>query len=194
MRRTTRCFVTLIVVLFLLPVGQLRADPAQGFLMQGLLGLGAVPFGTLAGTQQQVAISAVPAVRLGGMLRPLAIAANLGFTSSGNLSPTFQNGTLLTLGPDVMPILWRGAGNNAHLYLLIGLNIGANIITVSTRTNGQITGGFSLGLGGSYFLHPNFGLGVEIGSRTQFISQDSALYGATMVYAGLTGSFVAGSR
>lgn len=193
--RTALPFVAALALGACLAPSAARADGASGFLLQGVLGGGTSVIGIGppgAGTRDNP-FTAMPALRIGGMFRPLAIAGNLAYFSSAALrNGQYTGGNILAVGPDIMPFVWRGAGGSARLYLLFGLNVGAVMNTQSGSTSANVTGGFTFGAGGNYFLHPNFALGVELGSRTQFTPADGTLLATSTLYAALTGSFVAG--
>jgi hypothetical protein len=173
-----------------------RADGASGFMLQGLLGGGTsvIGIGPASSAVRDNPFTAMPSLRIGAMLRPLAIAANLSYFSAATFrSGNYSGGNVITIGPDIMPFVWRSTGGQARLYLLFGLNAGATINTSSGGNNSAaVTGGFTFGAGGNYFLHPSFALGVELGSRTQFASGDGGLLATSTLYAALSGSFVAG--
>ena len=196
MRKLTAApLITLTACLLAPRAAHAEGGAASGFMLQGLLGGGTSVIGISpqgSGVRDNP-FTAMPTLRVGAMLRPLAIAANLSYFSSGTFSNgRYTGGNVITVGPDLMPFVWRSAAGQARLYLLFGLNVGALITTSSSNNDGDFTGGFSFGAGGTYFLHPSFALGVELGSRTQFTTSNSGLLATATLYAALSGTFVAG--
>lgn len=170
------------------------ASPASGVLLQALLG----GSGLVASDGGQASFVAVPMLRVGYLGRHLAVAANVSYFSVSVLTGEYQAAHVMTIGPDVMPYLWRSAYDRARLYVLGGFNLGGTFHAPRVGDNfSNLTGGFTLGVGGQYFLHRNFALGVELGSRTQFArvqvaGGDTELTATSSFYAALSGSFVAG--
>ncbi len=172
---------------------------ASGFMIQGLVG-GAV-------TPASFGPWSTGALRIGAMLDTMAISANVSFFAYAEPKGDYYGVHLLTFGPDIEWFVWSSADGAARLYLMTGFNLGAGIFedkayydpyeepTVD-ETEADFIGGFGLGLGGHYFLHRNFALGVEIGSRTLFIDYSDApsdeVVAISSLYAALSITFVAG--
>ncbi len=146
-------------------------------------------------------------------LRSAAVGGQDGFGSAQRSGAPFVD--VVTVGADVMPYLWQSMAGRARFYLLGGFNLGAAFgghspeasapvpasgpapalqASLATGDGGHFTGGLSFGVGGEYFMHPRFALGVELGSRTQFFRRDDdgGTETVSTLYAGLLGTFIAG--
>jgi hypothetical protein len=192
----------LIGILLLCGATVAEAEPANGFMMQGEIAANLV----LGGAQFFSSVSPLPSLRLGGSWRRVAAALEVNYstfaTSHTNNGFTSTNDFhVVALGPVVEPVLWRSAEDHARLYAVVGFNLGAVISGSSSsggggasfsNHNGDILGGFNLGLLGQYFIHRNFALGVEGGIRAQFVNVSSTLYSVADAYVGLVLTFIAG--
>lgn len=185
-----------VVVAILLAGSPARAEPATGFMVQGLIASNLIIGGVSA---YGPSFTVMPALRLGGQLRRLAIAAELNYASfasldSGNGADTGIH--LIAIGPNLQPVIWQSADRNARLAISCGFNIGAAISTRSGSTTSSsdswVTGGFQGALHGSYFLHPSFALGFESGVRTQIVNADGDHLVVASLYVALSLTFVAG--
>lgn len=175
--------------------GRVHPDsPASGVMLQALLG----GSGLVVSGGGQPSFVAMPTLRVGYLGRYLAAAANVSYFSMSILNDGYQAAHVFTIGPDVMPYVWRSAYDRARLYVLAGFNLGGTFYDPRAGdSSSNLTGGFTLGVGGTYFLHRNFALGVELGSRTQFTrlqttGGDSDLMAISGFFAALSGTFVAG--
>jgi hypothetical protein len=166
--------------------------PANGFMIESVVG------GNISLNAGDPALLVVPTLRIGAMFKPLAVAVNLSYLSSATFSDGYSGRNVITGGIDVMPNVWRSLDDRARLYLLAGFNFGG-VLDTNIRTSmgsgadtSQLAAGFSLGLGGRYFLHRNFALGAELGNRTQFVRPEGNLTAVSTLYGAFTATFVAG--
>ena len=176
-------------------VGAGSSAAASGFLLEGVLSASTtitpisgtdIGFGGLAGT-----------LRAGWMLDSLAVALEIAYgsvTLSNDAGASSYDGTV-TVGPLAKIFLWQTADRVARLYALAGVNFGAVLERDEaggvSRDDETFAAVLDLEFGGCYFLHPNFTLGVEIGTKTTFIGIDNSLY-LSSFFAALTIGFVAG--
>jgi hypothetical protein len=184
MKKVTSLVVVGVLVVLLLPAAgsaQLTPAfptaaerPASGFLLQGGLATGV---SWIAGLGSSFAVMNVQGVlRVGAMFDLLAITAELSYASFSDV--TSYGGTLL-LGPSADIFLWRSADETVRFYVLAGANFGANMTREDADpptpavSDDTFAAQLVLGVGGMFFLHRNFPLGVEIGSRTTFVGADN---------------------
>jgi hypothetical protein len=163
-----------------------------GFAMQALLG-GAVPLVSAPGGGTA---PAGPTLRVGVSSPAILAAASVSYL--GMSDPAGTGGLhSLTAGMDLLPYAWHHRDGRARLYLLFGGNVGVSI-QAAQPAHGEagpghaLSGGFSVGIGGQYFLHPGYALGVEIGARTQLWRPEGTLGASAGLYGALSGTFVAG--
>lgn len=167
-----------------------QAEHATGFMLQAGLGTG-VAFGA-SSMGNPIGATVIPGVRIGGMLRPLWIAGEISYLSAAQLNDKYSGENIIVFGPVVAPYVWKSNDARAGLYLLGGFNIGAFVGTLAGSAEGHVTGGLLFGAGGTFFVHPNFAMGMEIGSRTQFTSFSPNTFATSAIYGALTATFVAG--
>ncbi|MDI7269894.1 MAG: hypothetical protein QME96_18030 [Myxococcota bacterium] len=199
MRRLPKVIVPAVVCLGLAhtPPAVASEGAASGFMIQGLVG-GTRVWSSFRGMQPFA--EPVSVLRIGGMWDTMAVAANVSFFAVAQPEGDYEGIHVLSLGPDLELFVWSSADGAARLYVLAGFNLGVGIDEEAAppspdpefdETEFDFVGGFCLGLGGHYFLHRNFALGVEIGSRTLFID-DPIIRAISSLYAALSITFVAG--
>lgn len=161
-----------------------------GFALQAVLG-GAVP---LVSSPGGGTAPAGATLRLGLHSRPILAALSLGY--QGMSAPAGGGLHALTAGVDLMPTVWEHRDGRARLYVLLGGGVGLGIADTgppggeAPRT--AVSGGFSVGLGGRYLLHPGYALGVEVGARTQLFREGDAWGAQSGLYGAMTGTFATG--
>jgi hypothetical protein len=205
MKRATGLMVASILVVLLLPAagsaqvapGTIPAPanerPATGFLLQGGLATGATWITGLGGAVAFMNLQG--SLRVGAMFDALAITAEISYSSVSD--DTSYDGTLL-LGPSADIFLWRSSDQTVRLYVLAGVNFGVNMERedadppTPAASDDTFASQLVLGVGGMFFLHRNFPIGVEIGSRTTFIGVDNPEY-VSGFFAGLNFGLVAGN-
>lgn len=179
-----------------------RADVA--FAIQPTVGVGTAvdPVDTsVASTSSSVvpreAFRMVPALRIGidvGSLMVLAYGSNsVAGVQSHQVSGLTRAGILFE------PAVWHSDDERVHLYLVGGGGIVAisgtevSVDAMGTMTSSVSSAGatFVAGIGGSYAIHPNFALGLEIAVEPDVISLDSGTYIGNQTVVSLTGTFVA---
>jgi hypothetical protein len=167
-----------------------RAEPAQGFMLQGELALTGNVFESIVTASS---VSLVPTLRLGALLRNLSVALEAAYDGSDDGNQHSLH--LFAFGANVQPVVWRSADGMARLNVVLSAFGGAGIqkepngFGTTTKTTGF--GGFAAGIGGHYFLHRSFALGLESGVRAQFVDA-SNLEKFAALYVALVGTFVAG--
>ena len=122
--------------------------------------------------------------------------ASLSYSSVSMPEGDYVGYHLLTLGPNVEATVWDTSDGTARMYLVAGFDLGAGLqqgtsFPGADENDEEFVAGFTLGVGGRYFLHRNFGLALEIGSRTRFFEAEDPTVLSTL-YAALTAAFVAG--
>ena len=172
---------------------------ATGFLLEG-----ALAFGTSVGaTETSTGIGIIGisgSLRAGYMADALALALDIAYSSAsvedeaGNSN--YQGSVML--GPLAQIFLWQSADRAARLYALAGVSFGDAIERTNyaepllpDTSDDTFMAALNLGFGGCYFLQRNFTLGLELGSKTNFIGTKDTLY-LSIFYAALTIGFVAG--
>ena len=172
------------------PTGVGGSAKATGFMLEGVLtagtaivplGVGGLTFGGVSGS-----------LRAGAMFDSFAIALEAVYASGSD--DDNYTGTV-AFGPVGQIFLWQTPDRAAGIYALLGVDFG-DAITKRTAGTVEVTDDtflalLNLGFGGSYFLSPNFSLGLEVGSKTSFIGIDNPTY-LSLFYAALTIGFVAG--
>lgn len=139
----------------------------------------------------------VPALRLGadfGSLRLLAYGSNSNAgVQNHQVSGFTRAGVLLE------PILWRSDDDRVELYFIGGGGLVAMAGTtvavdamMGTKFNSFTATGatFFAGVGGSYAVHPNFALGLELAIEPDLVSLDSGTYIGDQAIVSVTGTFV----
>jgi hypothetical protein len=185
---------------------QEAVQPATGFMVQPMLAVGSTvgapaptppPEGGAAedaefGGVSTLGFAMVPTVRVGAMLRPLAVALNFGFTfdtlQAGDVKRT---NSVLNVGVDVEPFIWRAPDGKTRVYVLGGAGVLFTEQPGSVKTAAGPT--FTVGLGGLYSVHTNFAIGMELGSQLQLLFLPDATAITNRMYFGFHGTFVAGS-
>ena len=165
---------------------------ATGFLLGGTLSAGAT-FGAL-NAATDIGFGFHGGMRLGWMLDLLAAAVEVTY-GSGSDDNSYDGA--VTAGPVVNFFFWRTLDDTVRLYALGGAAFGALLERETPEVGPEVSDDtflatLSLGVGGCYFLHPNFLIGLEVGSRTDFIGADNTGY-LSGFFASLTLGFVAGS-
>ncbi|MCS6912616.1 MAG: hypothetical protein NZ890_05195 [Myxococcota bacterium] len=167
-----------------------HAEPRDvGFALQTLVG-GTLP---LLSAPAAGAAPTGPTVRLGLSAPALLLAATLGYQGLSRPGDPRGGIHVLTTGIDIAPSLWQGPGGRAQLYLLLGGQVGLTLQGPPEGLVPEVSGGFAVGIGGQYVLHPSFALGVEVGTRTQLWRTDGLLGASSGLYGALSGTFVVGS-
>jgi len=185
-------FLGIVVVLLALAASPARAEPATGFMVQGLIASNLMVGGAYYGPNFTV----MPALRLGGQLRRIAVAAELNYSTFAELDGTDNGLHLIAVGPNLQPVIWASAEGNARLAIACGFNVGAVVQTrsssTSSRSDSFVTGGFNGALHGGYFLHPSFAPGPAGGVRAQIFNFEGDHVVVAAVYVALSLTFVAG--
>jgi hypothetical protein len=175
-----------------------RAD-SIGFMLQPGLGFGtsivpapdvtAMPTAPAAGPSTSFTL--IPMLRIGVAFRPVAFAFEISYSAGGIIFDTAGDTTssVIRLGLVGEPIFWRSADHRVRLYALLGVN---TLTLGQARVSPSWGAGFSLGFGGTYSVHPNFAVGLELGARPEFVPETGAMFISSEVYVALTGTFVTG--
>ena len=142
----------------------------------------------------------VPALRLGLDFESWMLFA---YGSNSNVGvQDHQVSGLTRAGVLAEPVLWRSDDERVGLYLIAGGGIVAMAGTtvaingMGTKASAFTATGFTflVGVGGSYAVHPNFALGLELAVQPDVISLDSGTYIGDEAIVSVTGTFVAAQR
>ncbi|HEY6033682.1 MAG TPA: hypothetical protein VIV58_05460 [Kofleriaceae bacterium] len=138
----------------------------------------------------------VPALRLGIDFGSLML---LGYGSNSNAGVQNHQVTGFTrAGVLVEPVLWRSDDDRVGVYLLAGGGLVAMAGTtvsvdamMGTKFNSFTATGatFLVGVGGTYAVHPNFALGLELAIQPDLVSLDSGTYIGDQAIVSITGTF-----
>ncbi len=203
---TPRLFVSLAMLscALLLPA---RSDADVAFALQPGLGVGTAvqPIDTTTASSATSSVSResflmVPSLRLGIDLGSVLILA---YGSNANAGVQDHQVVGITrAGALVEPTLWRSHDGRVAMYLVAGgglvtlsgatVSISAMRPTASSFVSPGVT--FVAGLGGSYAVHPNFAVGLELAVQPDFVSLDSGLYFGNQTIVSVTGTFLTGDR
>jgi len=142
-----------------------------------------------------------PALRLGVDFGSLML---LGYGSNSNAGvQNHQVSGFSRAGILVEPVLWRSSDDRVAVYFIGGgglVAMAGTTVSVDAMMNAKFnsftaTGEtFLVGVGGSYAVHPNFALGLELAIQPDFVSLDSGTYIGDQAVVSVTGTFVAADR
>ncbi|HTR52052.1 MAG TPA: hypothetical protein VMJ10_15170 [Kofleriaceae bacterium] len=179
-----------------------RADepaPETGLIVQPAIALGTGVAAVMAGSgAPPEASGTLPILRVGLERSGYAIALDFDYTTAVASAPISSVvATRSSAGVDFEPVLWSSADRDVRLYGLVGagVDVSRQPGTGSPPSNSTGLGGRgSLALGAMYFVHPNLGIGFELGDRFDYISIDSLGITSNSVYVALAATFVTRAR
>ena len=195
----------LLFTLAVLLCGRARADVA--FALQPGLGVGTAvqPIDTTTASSASSSVPResflmVPTLRLGidlGSVMILAYGTNANTGVEGH-----QVVGITRAGALVEPTLWRSHDGRVAMYLVAGgglVTLSGATVTINammTKASSFVSPGvtFVAGVGGSYAVHPNFAIGLELAVQPDFVSLDSGLYIGNQAIVSVTGTFLTGDR
>ena len=158
---------------------------ASGFMLKVAL---PVASGVLTTSSSQISFNALPAVFLGG-ISSIGIGGGLGVQFS-NISVTgsytSDSMTTIILCPQLSYISPGTAGGKVRFTLNAGPILGI-VEGLQSYSETELVAGYIIGLGGMFFPHRSFGVGVEAGLAGQFWTESDLsinyMYGALTAVA-----------
>jgi len=143
----------------------------------------------------------VPELRLGVDFGSLML---LGYGSNSNAGvQNHQVSGFSRAGFLFEPVLWRSSDDRVAVYFIGGgglVAMAGTTVSVDAMMNAKFSSftatgeTFLVGVGGSYAVHPNFALGLELAIQPDFVSLDSGTYIGDQAVVSVTGTFVAAER
>ena len=143
----------------------------------------------------------VPELRLGVDFGSLML---LGYGSNSNAGvQNHQVSGFSRAGVLFEPVLWRSSDDRVAVYFIGGgglVAMAGTTVSVDAMMNAKFSSftatgeTFLVGVGGSYAVHPNFALGLELAIQPDFVSLDSGTYIGDQAVVSVTGTFVAADR
>jgi len=166
-------------------VGEIGGPPQTGFQLQARMA-----------TQLGLTSIITPGFSVGYRTGNMVIGAELGFTA-GSLEDdtTTDSFSLIHIMPMIYFDVWQSRDGKARLNLVGGAGFGKGTLTSETmgmKTEASATFIPVLaGIGGDYYLHKNFALGVEVGAAVPILTSveddgmDVGLSGSTQSLHGM---------
>jgi len=191
-----------ILTLVLLSCAVARADVA--FALQPAIGVGTSvePLDTSVTTTASSSVPRessrmVPTLRLGVDFGSLML---LGYGSNSNAGvQNHQVSGFTRAGVLLEPVLWRSDDDRVAIYFIGGgglVAVAGTTVSVDammgTKFNSFTATGatFFAGVGGSYAVHPNLALGLELAIEPDLVSLASGTYIGDQAIVSVTGTFV----
>src|SRR3569832_451092 len=184
-----------ILTLVLLSCAVARADVA--FALQPAIGVGTSVTTTASSSVPRESSRMVPTLRLGVDFGSLML---LGYGSNSNAGgQNHQVSGFTRAGVLLEPVLWRSDDDRVAIYFIGGgglVAVAGTSVSVDammgTKFNSFTATGaaFFDGVGGSFAVHPNLALGLEIAIEPYLVSLASGTYIGDQAIVSVTGTFV----
>jgi TolB protein len=164
--------------------------------LQPVIAADLVVVGWRGGSVYYPGVVVAPQLRVAAMFRPLFTGGELSFfTSHARTGFGYVGQSLITVGGFVAPFVRSALDDRLRVYVLAGFNVGVAIDSSPSEVGGSTdvgpTTGFTVGAGVLYALTRRLGIGLEVGSRTQFTFFEFVDPIASNLYVAATGLWLA---